>query len=83
MSDFMIALLVQFVTLAVFAMVIRGVNAGKPGKAVVPVCAVFCVIFTGIIAGLSFPVLLELAPTLRNIVVETTVSSVEAIKSVM
>ncbi|MGL4352763.1 MAG: hypothetical protein ACRCTP_02260 [Aeromonas popoffii] len=83
MSDFMIALLVQFVILAVFAMAIRSVNKGKPGKVVVPICGLFCIIFTGIVAGLNFPVLLELAPTLRTLVVETTVSSVEALKSVL
>lgn len=83
MSNELIAMTLQFLILCVFATAIRSVNKGQPGKGVALICGLFCVIFSAVIAGLNFPVLVELAPTVRTVVVESTVSVVEALKSVM
>lgn len=62
----MIAMLLQFLILVVFAITIRGINKGQPGKGVTFICGLFCVIFSGIVAVLNFPLLVELAPFVRN-----------------
>lgn len=66
MSNEVIALLLQFLMLVVFATAIRSVNKGKPGQAVPFVCGLFCVIFTGVFAVLDIKTLAELAPFVRD-----------------
>ena len=66
MSNELIAMLLQFLILCVFATAIRSVNKGQPGKGVALICGLFCIIFSAVIAGLNFPVLVELAPFVRS-----------------
>lgn len=67
MSDEMIAMLLQFLILVVFAVGIRSVNKGQPGKGVPYICALFCAMFTLVIYVLNTHTLIEMAPFVRNV----------------
>lgn len=66
MSNEMIAMLLQFLILVVFATAIRSVNKGQPGKPVKYICALFCAMFTMVIYVLNTHTLIELAPFVRD-----------------
>lgn len=76
MIDQVVAFLLLLALMASFAAFVSG--ATKKGAVVM-----YTIGFSLIMIGLSFPNLVELAPTLRTVVVEATVSSVEALKSVL
>lgn len=66
MSNEMIAMMLQFLILVVFAVGIRSVNNGKPGKSVPYISALFCVMFTLVIYVLDTHTLIEVAPFVRD-----------------